>query len=624
MISLNVKKAMLNLTLFQKFFSIMILLSIIPLVLSGVLIYQSAEQGFHTETLEVGKQISLEVGEQIEPMLDVAINTLTGLGHVPSIYQAAITGAAMDKNTLYATYEGGKFGAANDADNLPVKEVKAWDPSNDPNPEGSQYLDYFTQVHSEYVEIFVTDVRGYNVVTMSSLPGDFDQGGESWFVETVENGQFIEYEFDESSAQTVMTISLKLMNNTEFFGVVKAAYFLLDIFEDLVGDTSYFNSGFSLLSHKDTNTITTIGTVGSQALSGKDHGLEGANLTDYMSASDIQKMNVDNSVNDAYFGNFGGTNYVVGYFTNENLPFSVSVFLPTSIFENPLNTVLLTIVAFAVGFFLIASVVSYFVASNISNPMSKLATISNNIAKGDLTQPISNNRSSKDEIYSLMSNFQIMMNSLKELVGKISSATVSLSSSAQEMASSAEEVNATSEEISSITQQISKGTQNQTSKVEESVKKADELKKTFDEKIKGIQVASELIVEITSQVNILALNASIEAARAGEYGRGFAVVAENIRGLAEETKRSLTDVDEYVKDLQTSLGNSIDAITGSVEHIAMISEETASGAEEASAATEEQAATMEEISASAQELADLSLELEKLVKHFKIETEKKL
>ncbi|SOC37122.1 methyl-accepting chemotaxis protein [Ureibacillus acetophenoni] len=69
-----------------------------------------------------------------------------------------------------------------------------------------------------------------------------------------------------------------------------------------------------------------------------------------------------------------------------------------------------------------------------------------------------------------------------------------------------------------------------------------------------IQSITNAISDIASQTNLLALNASIEAARAGEHGKGFAVVAEEVRKLAEQSNKEVSQVGNLVKDIMDKIG----------------------------------------------------------------------
>jgi len=168
---------------------------------------------------------------------------------------------------------------------------------------------------------------------------------------------------------------------------------------------------------------------------------------------------------------------------------------------------------------------------------------------------------------------------LASQIDEISSTTQQLSASMEETAASTEEMNATSTEIEKATEDIAHKAEEGAITADEISKKANNLKNNFtisqknslqvfnsvkdklhmalDESkaVEQINVLADSILQITSQTNLLALNAAIEAARAGEAGRGFAVVADEIRKLAEDSKKTATEIQNITKIVVHSVEN---------------------------------------------------------------------
>jgi len=130
-------------------------------------------------------------------------------------------------------------------------------------------------------------------------------------------------------------------------------------------------------------------------------------------------------------------------------------------------------------------------------------------------------------------------------------------------------------QVAELAKQVSERTMDNQTKMDEatasmeqihsSTNECKEIISKLGEESKEILGIINVITEISTQTNILALNASIEAARAGDQGRGFAVVASEIQKLAEQTTTAVDNIEKIVTEVVSHTEVAVNVMDRSVQ-----------------------------------------------------------
>ncbi len=608
------------------------LVALVPLTVQSLLDADVMQRQLYQAEEDELEGRSVDLSHVVDSYFSDAADIIHSLADSPLLQDSALLASSQSLSVLWDAYEGANYD--NEADQKGNKTAIPWDPTNDLFPEISTYINEFA-IKNNFTEIFVTDAQGRVYATTESVPGDFLQIDEDWWVatEASENCEFAEFEYDDSSAAYVLTIvhEIELENETAV-GMIKAGY-NVDVVTDVIREVmDHSLHGSTEHEHEEEGheiaeiqgvTSFVFGMDGSIIIH-LDEDLIGKNITRVMSETSTLNKPIYTELKEGHapvgYGRIAymNTTYYASYRKLHNWDFSFFVIEDSKVISDAIAGQLIRNFVLQFALLAVAAVGAVFAARTIANPINKMAMVTQKVADGDLTSGLEETDLNRaDEIGQLSNSFEKMMTNLNDFLYSSQAAAEEVSASAEELASTSEEVNALSEEIAATVQQVTRGATTQSELAIKAIESLNSMSSVVDTALKDIGSTLEIIEDIAAQTNILALNAAIEAARAGESGRGFAVVADNVRRLAEETKSNSSEIATFSEKIVYNIQSSVKDLADTLQSFAAQSEEFSASSEEVAASTEEQSSAMHQLTVAAQSLTKLGEELSLRVTSYK-------